>query len=124
MQLLTPELRAQLLAADAQYISEDGEQKVAVGDRTVLCKFFNPTGRATWWIISGESIEDESGNEEDFYFFGFADIVGPDCAEWGTVALSELKSFRGLAGLGIERDLNFTPAPVSKVLGSRYPTAF
>lgn len=65
-----------------------------------VLKFFNPCGAATW-IIS------EMYDDGDT-LFGACDL-GMGFPELGTVSLSELKSIRLPFGLGIERDLHFTP---------------
>lgn len=60
-----------------------------------VVKFFNPTGAGTWFI--SELFEDGDT------LFGLCDL-GMGTPEIGTVSLSELASFRGRFGLGIERD--------------------
>lgn len=78
-----------------------------VADPIVAVKFFTPDAGWTWYATEG-------GPEgDDFIFFGF--VIGP-CPEWGYFALSELVSVRGALGLPVERDLYFTPAPISEVL--------
>jgi hypothetical protein len=66
-----------------------------------ICKFFNPTGAATWLIFAREAGEPD-------VLWGLADL-GMQCVEYGTISLSELQAFRGRFGLGIERDLHFHP---------------
>lgn len=89
MKLLTKAIEAKLLKAT----DGDTSQKLPI-----IVKFFNPTGAGTWYITSGEQVEG------DWIFFGLCDILE---AELGYVALSELQSYRGRFGLGIERDLHF-----------------
>lgn len=67
-------------------------------DAQVAVKFFNPTGAGTWLITEGEKQEDGDWLLYGYITLGFG-------WEWGYVLLSELQSFRGLFGLGIERDL-------------------
>jgi len=62
----------------------------------VIVKYFNPTGNGTWLIIGGEWVKN------DWRLFGYVEI-GHEW-EWGTVMLSELQNYKGLLGLGIERD--------------------
>lgn len=50
----------------------------------------------------------------DQIFFGYASLFGDHNDEWGSFSLAELESFRGLGGLGIERDKWFKPQPMSK----------
>lgn len=78
-----------------------------VKDPIVVCKFFNPTGAGTWFATGYD--------EESQIFFGFVSIFGDGCDEWGSFSLYELESFRGKFGLGIERDLWFTPERFSEV---------
>jgi Protein of unknown function (DUF2958) len=43
------------------------------------------------------------------------------CAEFGTARISELESFRGRGGLGIERDRFFTAkAPISRYIDAAH----
>ena len=63
-------------------------------------KLFNPTGAGTWLIS-----EYDPKNE---MMFGLCDL-GAGCPELGYVDFKELKEYKGRFGLGIERDLHFTP---------------
>jgi hypothetical protein len=85
MELLTPELRKQLRAANR-----------GSGSKAILAKLFNPAGAATWLLTSLDSDDDT--------LWCVADL-GLGFVEYGTVSLSELESIRGPFGLGIERDL-------------------
>jgi hypothetical protein len=104
MELLTQEIRDALPAYGS---TED----VPLADKIVVVKFFNPCGSWTWYAVEGEPCEDG-----DFEFWGLVDGFE---MEWGPWVLSELQSVRGPLGLGIERDLYFTPKPLREVLGSR-----
>lgn len=75
-----------------------------VADPIVHVKFFNPCGAATWYAteFDGEDI-----------FFGWADLGWG--GELGNFSLSELAGIKLRFGLGIERDMHFTPAPLSTV---------
>jgi hypothetical protein len=99
MQLLTPELRLQI---PPLYSQEKN------GAPTVVCKFFTPDSRWTWYVIEGSPEADD-----DFRFFGF--VVGL-YSEWGYFLLSELEEVRGPLGLAIERDLYFKPGPFKDVV--------
>ncbi len=69
-------------------------------DEEVLVKFFNPLGRAYWFILEAEKLDD------DYLMFGYCDLgLRSDCAEWGYVSLRELDSIVLPYGMGIERDL-------------------
>ena len=88
MELLTKELREKF---KKQGRVEDGE------DPMVICKFFNPTGRGTWYAIEY--------NEQDKIFYGYVSIFGDHNDEFGDFTLEELESLKLPMGLGIERDL-------------------
>jgi len=75
-------------------IGSQAEEK----DPIVVVKFFNPTGTGTWYATEYDP--------ENKIFFGYVSIHGDYCDEWGSFGLKELQSFRGVAGLGIERDLH------------------
>jgi hypothetical protein len=89
--------------------------------KDAILKYFNPTGAQTWYISEaapvdevGDPIPAEKADEAfDWHLFGFCDLGIPNCAELGFVLLSELQSVRGLAGLGVERDLGWNPVPLS-----------
>ena len=103
MNLLTPEIRAALLAnmharrnAQAQ-----GEREP---DPVPVARFFNPLGAATWLATE---------LDEDGILFGLADL-GLGCPELGSFSLRELQSLRLPFGLGVEPDILFeTALPIS-----------
>jgi|SRR5580658_7210420 hypothetical protein len=88
MELITPEIRARLLANGAM---PDG------ADHFPVVKLFYPCGAATWLIT--EMLPDDPS-----LMFGLADLGHP---EIGYISLSELQAFRGRFNVGIERDLHF-----------------
>lgn len=90
MMLLTKALRDKLLA--------NGRNRDK--DHAPVVKFFNPCGAATWLIS-------EMDPEDNDILFGLCDL-GMDCAELGSVSLTELSSIKLRFGLKIERDLHFT----------------
>lgn len=98
MELLSKETREALPKLYAQE---------GASDATVHVKYFTPDSSWTWYATEGE----EAG--DDFRFFGL--VIGFE-REWGYFMLSELEAARGPLGLPIERDLHFTPAPISEVL--------
>ncbi len=79
-------------------------------DPKVVCKFFDPTGSWTWYVIEGQQ------QENDYLFFGY--VIGHE-AELGYFTLSQLidakRKAEGFAALPIERDLYFTPQRLSSV---------
>ena len=67
-------------------------------------KLFNPAGRWTWYIAEYDP--------ETRTAYGL--VVG-ECTETGYIDMAELVDFRGSPfGLPIERDLSFTPKPLSE----------
>lgn len=107
MRLLTPELRAALRAnaEAARAAQRDGGPAF---DPLPVVKLFNPMGAALQGgtrLPAGLASElDEDGDT----LFGLADL-GFGTPELGTFSLSEIASVRLIGGLGIERDLYFTP---------------
>jgi hypothetical protein len=74
--------------------------------RRFVCKFFDPCGSWTWYVLEGE--ETEVG---DWRFYGLVDGYEK---EWGYFLLSQLESVEGPLGLGIERDIYFENEEVEK----------
>jgi hypothetical protein len=99
MQLLTKELLNRFEKVGRQ---ED------VSDPIVIAKFFNPAGAGTWYATEYDPESKE--------FFGYVSIFGDWNDEWGSFALSELESYRGKFGLGIERDRYFGEKKISEVV--------
>ena len=73
----------------------------------IICKFFNPVGSWTWYVMEGQPEGD------DFIFYGF--VRGFE-NEFGTFSLKELESVKGSLGLGIERDLHFKEHMLSEAV--------
>lgn len=92
--LLPPEIEAVLPARGATE---------SVHDPTVHLKLFTPDGSWTWYATEYDP--------EDRLFFGLVD--GHE-EELGYFSLDELLDVRGPMGLPIERDLHFTPKPLSQ----------
>ena len=104
MELLTQEIRKTLPPLYAQ----DGKGGKAIA----YLKYFTPSSSWTWYIVEGSPIEDQTGVEVDFRFFGLVDGLEK---ELGYVALSELESVRGPMGLPIERDLYWKPKTLEEI---------
>jgi len=107
MKLLTKTIEKTLPAPYAQ----DGKGEDAV----VHIKFFSPVGAATWFITEYDP--------EERVFFGYADLYGqgPEGgAELGYVSLDELESVRLPFGLGIERDIHWTPCTLAEAKAKHY----
>ena len=94
MELLTPELRKMLPPLGSQ---QD------VPDPLCQCHFFLPDANWDWYPIEFDGVD---------IFYGWSRFI---TQEMGTFSLSELKAARGLFGMRVERDVNFTPLPLSEV---------
>jgi hypothetical protein len=73
-------------------------------DPIVRVKLFDPTGSWTWYIIA----YDPDTRRAYGLVKGWED-------ELGYFSMEELVSLRGQFGLPIERDIHWTPRPLSKV---------
>jgi Protein of unknown function (DUF2958) len=76
-------------------------------DPMVQCKFFTPDSSWTWYVTEYSPLERMC--------FGLVDGLDK---ELGYFSLNELLAARGHLGLQVERDLWFTPCPLSKVQGT------
>ena len=92
MKLLTDEIKQ---ALPDLYTTED----TPTDQKEIVCKFFNPCGIGTWYVVEGS--EDADG---DWTFFGLVELHE---REWGYFTLSELESLDVGFGLGIERDIHW-----------------
>lgn len=97
MDLLTPQLRARLIANAAAHhdAMQHGSREP---DPAPVVKFFNPCGAAAWLFSELDSDGDT--------LFGLCDL-GFGCPELGSASLAEIASVRVGFGLTIERDLHF-----------------
>jgi hypothetical protein len=99
MKLLTKELVKRFAKVGSQSNTKDP---------IIIAKFFNPTGAGTWYATEYD--------QESRIFFGYVSIFGDWNDEWGSFSLDELESFKGMFGLGIERDLHFDEKRASQVI--------
>ena len=97
MMLLTKEIKK---AAPPLNSTED----VPIGDKTVVAKFFDPTGRYTFYMM-------EYDPEQRLAFGWVVSPISPDYDELGYASIDVLEGVRGAFGLGIERDMYFSPKP-------------
>ena len=106
MKLLTKAIEKSL---PALYSQEDNP------DPQVVLHYFVPWGAGDWFITEGQpEVFDIDGEAvESWLFYGFGGLPEP---ELGNVALCELESVKGPFGLKIERDLHWTPKPLSEVM--------
>jgi len=95
MKLLTQETRKVI----PKLYSQDGK-----GDRAIAyVKFFTPWSNWTWYATEFDGKDT---------FFGLVEGLE---TELGYFSLKELSEVTGPCGLKIERDLYFTPKPLSKL---------
>ena len=72
-------------------------------DPMATVKLFNPAGQGTWYIAAYDPDEELA--------YGLCELFEP---ELGYVSLRELTDLRLTFGLRIERDLYWTPRPLSQ----------
>ena len=97
MMLLTKENKKALPAL----YSTDGVIKPE--DKIAVVKFFHPFSNWTWYATE---FDPETG-----IFYGWVDSPDP---EWGNFSLEEMQSVK-THGLGMERDMYWTPKPMKEV---------
>lgn len=71
----------------------------------VVAKFFDPCGSWTWYLMNQDP-------DDPNYLWG---IVKGFELEMGSFSLAELSNVKGKLGIGIERDLWFTPKPAKEI---------
>ena len=98
MKLLTKEILDRLP-------NNDDTAELGIDELTVQVKFFNPTGGGTWYVYSYDPDER----------IGYA-LCDLDFPELGAFSMDELESYRGRFGLGIERDMHYSPRPLREVM--------
>ena len=96
MKLITKEIKNKL----PKIYETDGQ---AEDKKIAYVIYFCPWGEWTWYGFEFDGKD---------LFFGY---VKGDYNELGYFTLSELESVKGYLGLGIERDLYFTPKPLSEI---------
>ena len=99
MKLLTNEIKNRL----PKFYQTEGTPLM---EKEIVCKFFNPCGRGTWYVIEGE---EEDG---DYRFFGLVDLFE---MEFGYFSLKELESVELPFNMRIERDIHQTEKKISEV---------
>lgn len=95
MKLLTKEILQRFAKAGSQ---ED------VFDALIICKFFDPCSSRTRYATEYDQARG--------IFFGY--VVG-EFSEWWTFSLLELMDYKWPLGIGIERDMHFTPRRFSEL---------
>jgi hypothetical protein len=79
------------------------DEKTPCADKICHVKFFHPFSSWRWFATE---FDPETG-----IFFGWVDGAFP---EWGNFSLEEMKTVK-VRGLGIERDMHFTPKPMKEI---------
>tara|TARA_R110002153_G_scaffold46745_1_gene131943 strand:- start:139 stop:492 length:354 start_codon:yes stop_codon:yes gene_type:complete len=97
MELLTDEIKK---ALPELYTTEE----IPSDQKEIICKFFNPVGAGTWYVVEG--MEDPVSS--DWLFFGLVDLLEK---EWGYFTLSELQNIKLPFGMSIERDIHWGKDP-------------
>lgn len=83
-------------------ISEQLQRQYARGadmSQLVVAKLFDASGSWSWYVMNQDP-------EDPSYLWG---IVQGNELEIGSFSLTELESYKGRLGIGIERDLYFKP---------------
>ena len=117
MKLITKAIARKLHQADQRFLETGNTPD------PIIVKFFTPWGRATWWIVQATPLDTINGDPcepedaKDWHMYGFADVVGPDCAELGYTLLSDLISVRGPFGLTVERDMRYGNHSLKEIRG-------
>lgn len=106
MKLMTKEIEQRL--AKFPLYSQDGKGDEA----TIVCKFFSPINAWTWYVLEGQKTDDG-----DYELYGLV-INSHGEKEYGYFMLSELQKIKLPFGLGIERDIYFSPSKVMDVINS------
>lgn len=103
MKLMTKEIESKL--KPLYHYENSGEKPIAV------LKYFDPTGSWSWYAAEGKKQDDG-----DWLLWGAVDGFE---FEYGYFTLRELEhakdSCTGLQSLPIERDLHFSPKPLSEL---------
>lgn len=100
MKLLTEKIKRELPKIyETEYLS--------MHDKIIVCKFFNPCGLGTWYVVEGEARGD------DYIFFGLVELIDN---EWGYFSLKELEAIELPFGMRIERDKHFSKTKTSVIL--------
>ncbi len=77
-------------AADRVEEESNGESYVKLADRECAARVRMHSHRMSAWLIGAEVYEHDGDREVMLY--GYVDLVGPDCAEWGPISLEEWES--------------------------------
>jgi hypothetical protein len=77
-------------------------------------RLFLPEGRWTYYVCAADPLP---CRVDEARLYGYlVSPLGPDCDEWGYTSMWEVALLRTRLGLPVERDLDWTPTPMAKVL--------
>ena len=96
MKLMTKEILNKIPALYA-------DEKTPLDEKICYVRFFHPFSSWKWFATEYDPKEK--------MFFGWVDGAFP---EWGNFSLEEMQSVT-VMGLGIERDMHFTPKPMKEI---------
>jgi Protein of unknown function (DUF2958) len=106
---LTP-TKPQLKRLPRLYATEN----VPLEEKVAVIKFFDPSGRGTWYAIEGQPEGD------DLMFFGWVESpLGSDMDELGYFSFNEMVTVKNRWGLSLERDQHFTPTRLGDLIHRR-----
>jgi len=88
-----------------EYVPAGALPMIGSQDPIARVKLFDPTGSWTWYLSEYDPDPDGGG-------LAFGLVIGHE-VELGYVSLDELAAVRVRFGLPIERDIHFTPAPLT-----------
>ena len=113
MKLMDDEVRG--LLRDHPMGSSD--MSIKLEDWIPIVKYFDPCGRYTLFVFEGAPVDEDS----DWELFGYClSPLGEDCDELGYASLNEIQATKNRLGLGMERDLYFTPKPMKELLPGKF----
>ena len=96
MKLMTKEILDKIPALYA-------DENIPLGEKICYVRFFHPFSSWKWFATE---FDPATG-----IFFGWVDGSFP---EWGNFSLEEMQGVK-VRGLGIERDMHFTPKPMKEI---------
>ena len=79
-------------------------EKTHIEDKLIYLHFF--LGNCDWFV---------SEWDEDDLFFGYANLGDYQCAEWGYISFTELKSLRIVYGIEVDFDMHWQIRRASEV---------
>ena len=80
-------------------------------DPLVFLKFFDPCARTKWYVIEAQKTE-----HGEWLFFGYVESpIDPLFDELGYFTLGQLENHKGILGIGVERDIHWTPRKLSEI---------